>query len=281
LNIPQEAIDVRNKLLKTFSHVGFTDEGHKYTVKGHENENIESVSTVLHNFYDEFDEETILPRYAASRGFTEEQVRAAWQGEADLACWHGSNVHLCLEQLVRHRYFGEGDCPLPIDKQSLGGFSFINSLPEHLVPIAVETSMFSEKYYYTGTMDLPVLNLKTKKLWIMDYKGLAVDTPIFTSNGWKTMGTLTLEDKVWDKDGKICNIKHISAVHHKRCIKLRFNNSEEIVSDFDHRWLVSIWQQDRVMTSEEILKHIQSISQRELLHSQIVGWSLEFTIPNL
>ena len=39
-----------------------------------------------------------------------------------------------------------------------------------------------------------------KSLWLMDYKGLPLDTPILTENGWKTMGSLNENDVVYDKD---------------------------------------------------------------------------------
>ena len=43
-------------------------------------------------------------------------------------------------------------------------------------------------------------------------KQLALDTPVFTPKGWKTMGTLTLQDRVFDENGSPCNIVAFSEI---------------------------------------------------------------------
>lgn len=49
------------------------------------------------------------------------------------------------------------------------------------------------------------------------------------------MGTLTLQDKVFDRDGNPVKILHISEEHHNPCFELRFNTGEKLVADEDHR----------------------------------------------
>ena len=43
-------------------------------------------------------------------------------------------------------------------------------------------------------------------------KQLALDTPVFTPRGWKTMGTLTPGDQVFDENGRPCNIVAFSEI---------------------------------------------------------------------
>lgn len=81
--------------------------------------------------------------------------------------------------------------------------------------------------------------------WVSDYeemarKGLALDTPIPTPNGWTTMGDLNVGDIVFDKDGIQTNITAISEVKHLPCFRVTFSNNESIVCDDEHRWLARI-----------------------------------------
>lgn len=101
-------------------------------------------------------------------------------------------------------------------------------------------------------------------LILYDYKGLDITTPILTENGWKTMGTLGLADRVFDGDGNLVNIKHKSEIHNRRCYKIFFDTGESIVCDDEHRWLVAVTPfsgggsgnkkpKEKVMTAQELV----------------------------
>ena len=49
------------------------------------------------------------------------------------------------------------------------------------------------------------------------------------------MGTLTLEDVVFDKDGNPTKILHISEEHHNPCYEIKFDNGDSLIADEDHR----------------------------------------------
>lgn len=70
-------------------------------------------------------------------------------------------------------------------------------------------------------------------------KGLALDTPIITNNGWKTMGDIEVGDVLFDDKGNQCRVTKAYPVRTGlRCYKLKFSTGEEIVCDQDHLWYV-------------------------------------------
>jgi replicative DNA helicase len=69
-------------------------------------------------------------------------------------------------------------------------------------------------------------------------KALALDTPIPTPEGWKSMGTLAVGDEVYDDQGRPCDVLYTSPVYVDHdCYRVRFDDGTEIVADAGHRWL--------------------------------------------
>lgn len=78
--------------------------------------------------------------------------------------------------------------------------------------------------------------------WVTDYdemakKGLACDTPIFTANGWKTMGKIAVGDIVYDMNGQPTPVIAVSEIKHLPCYKVTFSNGDVIVCDNEHLWI--------------------------------------------
>lgn len=68
-------------------------------------------------------------------------------------------------------------------------------------------------------------------------KALAIDTPIPTPSGWKTMGELQVGDEVFDERGRPCRVTFATDVMHGRpCFDVRLMTGETIVADADHLW---------------------------------------------
>lgn len=67
-------------------------------------------------------------------------------------------------------------------------------------------------------------------------KALDIRTPILTDSGWKTMGSLTDQDKVYAPDGRLTNIITHDIYHPKECYKLTFSDHTEIIADGEHLW---------------------------------------------
>lgn len=84
-----------------------------------------------------------------------------------------------------------------------------------------------------GTLD--ALDLITAT--VVDLKGLAVDIPIPTPDGWSTMGQLRVGDQVFGADGQPCTVTAKSPVHGDRpCFRVTFNDGASIITDNVHLW---------------------------------------------
>lgn len=85
-------------------------------------------------------------------------------------------------------------------------------------------------------------------------KALALDTPIPTPNGWKTMGVLKDGDEVYDENGKVCNVvKAHDVLHNRECYEVVFDNGEKIIADKDHLWFTQT-KADRSQRSKDKIR---------------------------
>lgn len=75
-------------------------------------------------------------------------------------------------------------------------------------------------------------------LRIIDYKGLALDTPIPTPGGWTTMGQLSVGDEVYGTSGEPVTVTVKSEVHHRPCYRIGFSDGTSVVCDNVHLWCV-------------------------------------------
>lgn len=78
--------------------------------------------------------------------------------------------------------------------------------------------------------------------WTTDWdemakKGLALDTPIPTPDGWTTMQDLQKGDVVFDMDGHQTTVTSISDIKHIRCFRVTFSNGFSVVCDDEHKWV--------------------------------------------
>lgn len=72
-----------------------------------------------------------------------------------------------------------------------------------------------------------------------DYKGLALDTPIFTTNGWKVINDIIVGDNILDGTGKLTTVQHVSNIHYNPCYKITFDTNDTIIADHEHKWVLS------------------------------------------
>ena len=72
---------------------------------------------------------------------------------------------------------------------------------------------------------------------MIEGEALAIDTPLPTPDGWKTMGCLKVGDRVFDERGKITKIDWVSpVVNHRKCYRVKFSDGTSIIADEDHKW---------------------------------------------
>lgn len=68
-------------------------------------------------------------------------------------------------------------------------------------------------------------------------KALSLDTVLPTPNGWTTMGSIRVDDKLFDDNGNICNVVGTTDILIGRpCYEVRFSDGSVIVADENHLW---------------------------------------------
>src|SRR3954471_16053929 len=75
-------------------------------------------------------------------------------------------------------------------------------------------------------------------LRVVDYKGLAVDTPLPTPSGWTTMGKVGVGEELIGHDGRPTRVTQKSQVHHRPCYRITFGDGSTVVCDNVHLWTV-------------------------------------------
>ena len=91
---------------------------------------------------------------------------------------------------------------------------------------------------------------------VVDYKGLALDTPLPTPAGWTTMSAVQVGDQLLGADGRPCNVVAKSQVHDRPCYEVVFTDGSRIVCDNVHLWSVYVPAGDRyrerVVSTDEL-----------------------------
>jgi hypothetical protein len=263
------------------NELSFIEDTHTYYIKDEKGDirtDFPSVSTVLKCFYTPFDHTTTKSfQNCGGDKQKEDALLKEWADAGTYSTNMGSRVHYLLEKHLIDLYGSYKEVRRPIfncdeeqirrgDAMIKAGKDFIDLMHQRgAVLLDTEMVLGSIELGYTGQPD-KVWLMEDKKgnpgIVVTDWKGLPLDTPILTDSGWKTMGSLTKEDMVYDKDGNLVNIINISQVKNKKCLKMIFDNGDEIVSDFEHRWLVCkeecYHNEEFVMTTEEIENHIKN-----------------------
>ena len=81
-------------------------------------------------------------------------------------------------------------------------------------------------------------------------KALALDTPIATPAGWTTMGEIEVGDEVFDDQGRVCQVDHVSPVYTDHdCYEVTFDDGTVIVADGGHEWPVVVRGETAVLTT--------------------------------
>jgi len=195
-------------------------------------------------------------------GMTYNQIIDYWKMLNDSANEYGTFIHETIEKyLLKNKWYYPTD---ELEKKAIKGYEELNV--DEGICVYPERIMFSDKYSLAGTADLKI-DIDDKFFDIGDWKGLAVDTPIFTNNGWKTMGTIFYGDKVYDMNGNLCEILHFSRIKNESCFEIEFDNGEIIKSDHEHRWLISFMNNgkfiDKVMTTKELFDYKVKLNNRD------------------
>jgi hypothetical protein len=72
-------------------------------------------------------------------------------------------------------------------------------------------------------------------------KALALDTPIATSDGWSTMGALSVGDWIYDELGQPCRVAAKSPVWDLPSFRVEFDDGSSLVVSGEHEWTALAW----------------------------------------
>ncbi len=204
---------------------------------------------------------------------TQQEILDSWDEENRRSCERGTKIHAGLENsfykkgkdisLSKYQIGGKFECQK--DRTSLDLENAV--YPEYLI----HWDSPSGKLHIAGQIDLLVK--KGNSIVIGDWKGLPLDTEIPTIDGWSTIAELKEGDTIFDKDGKPTKIIHKSEVHTNPCYKITFDNGDSIISDHEHRWLISFKTsrnskyhgeyKEQVMTTKELSKYLETIQDKK------------------
>ena len=99
----------------------------------------------------------------------------------------------------------------------------------------------------------------------LEGKALALETPVPTTQGWKTMGQLEIGDLVFDEDGFPCAVLSATGPMFDRpCFEVEFSDGMTVIADSDHLWRTIAkrdrehgYRLDRVVKTSEIARKLR------------------------
>lgn len=152
--------DIKNRIDEYFSKLKFVEETHTYTVDG---KILPSVSGLIKNYVEPFPKDA-AKWSAKKRGISEQQIRAEWKATADEACERGTRVHLFGEE------YPFDDSLKPACNQEIAITKFWKDVPDHIVPVMMEATMYHKIAGYAGTADIIMYDRQKDGIVIGDYK---------------------------------------------------------------------------------------------------------------
>jgi replicative DNA helicase len=108
-------------------------------------------------------------------------------------------------------------------------------------------------------------------------KALALDTPIPTPDGWTTMGSIEVGDRVFDESGSVCTVTYVSPVYRDRtCYLVEFDDGSSLVADAEHQWSVS---DNPRLDNPKVVTTQQMVDQGVRTGASRRRWHLRLTSP--
>ena len=171
-------INVPDELFTTFNEVEYHDEPHKYYLDGQQ---LISVTTILHRYQEEFQEDYWSRYKAEEYSLTQKEVLRAWEFINKKGTMKGSIVHDYAENLFLNKVF-----PYP-EQWILDEFGFDPIIEEYkdskshvdkfykdvqgkLIPIRTEMIVYDRESLIGGMLDMLFYNVRKKCFQIWDWK---------------------------------------------------------------------------------------------------------------
>jgi ATP-dependent exoDNAse (exonuclease V) beta subunit len=170
--------EVSHELFTSFSDVQYFDEPHKYYVGNNE---LLSVTTLLHQYVEPFDEEYWAETKGYQFGLTSNQIKRAWRFINRKGTFKGSIIHDYAENIFQNKIFKYPEEKIisefgfdPIWKEYLTTKAhvdkFHSDVQGKLIPLKTEYVIYDKKSLISGMIDMLFYNVKTGEIQLWDYK---------------------------------------------------------------------------------------------------------------
>ena len=169
---------IPHQLFTSFNDLKYFDEPHKYYVDGEE---YISVTTLIHKYQDEFDEDYWSEYKANEYGLSKREVLRAWKFINNKGTMKGSIIHDYAENLflnkifkypeddiINHFGFDPIRSEYEITKKHVD--EFYKRSVNKLIPIKTELVVRDKEAMIAGMMDMLFYNVKAKEFQIWDWK---------------------------------------------------------------------------------------------------------------
>lgn len=157
--------NIKNDLLHYFKDLTFNEEDHRYFVSGIPIQY--SVSAKIKDFCKPFNKDLLSSIIAKKENVSPQDILDRWKSISDKAIKIGKEAHLFGELYAFNRDLR------PQSNYDIAIMRFWNDLPKFVKPVICELQMYHKEQLYAGTADIILLNEKTGKLIIGDYKSNA------------------------------------------------------------------------------------------------------------
>lgn len=266
------------ELYKQFGHILYFDEPHVY-IDTNTGEQLTSVTTLIKKYRQPFKRDYWInwcinnPKKTEYFGRTYEDVKEEWRIKSILGTTSGNILHEYLEDIWNNKIFpinyNRNETITSLSEEDYEAFknkcdiliSYADKFKEdhsHIIPIKPELIVGNDTY--AGQIDFLGYDTIQEEYIIFDYKGLSLDTPIPTEKGYTLIKNIQVGDKIFDGNGDLTRVTHISDIHYNPCYKITFNTNESIVCDHEHKWEVfGKFKSDRyiqkTLTTDQMFKY--------------------------
>ena len=196
-----EKIHIPSELFTSFQGLTYYDEPHKYFVG---NQQYTSVTTLIHQYQEEFDEKYWGEYKANEMGMNYDDVITAWNFLNLKGTTKGSIIHDYAENKLWNKVFKYpkkeilekfGFDPIWDEYEVTRKLvdKFINDSKGKLIPIRTEMVMYDEESLIAGMADIIFYNVRAKEFQIWDHK-TNKELTLVSEKGRKLKGALYLLD---------------------------------------------------------------------------------------
>ena len=171
-------IIIPTELFTSFNDIRYHDIPHKYYL---DNKEFISVTTLIHKYQDDFDEEYWSGVKSMQYNVPQYQIKRAWKFINKKGTLKGSAIHDYAENLFQNKVY---EYPEKLIKKEFGFDpvykeyeitkshvdKFYNDCKDKLIPLKTEYVVYDKESMVAGMLDVLFYNVKTKEIQIYDWK---------------------------------------------------------------------------------------------------------------